>query len=284
MDWVFYSIIAAITVGISVALFKMPTFKGYSSLHSTFWVNIFSLTVALIVFFAFTDEIPLTTISWYGLIWGVLFAFTTAQQKILLGRMETNILLPVTSSLSNVLTVFAGIFIFSEQLSGLQYVATLIILLCTFLYSRKKGGLILNRYAVLFGLGIIISSTLGKVVQKTGAVHESIIHFAVYQYIGATICAFLLVYLFQPSSLKRLHKIEDTWKISLVAGLFMAIAGYAFLLALASGPLAGVYLIAGAYTFVAALFGVWLYKEKLTRYKLFLMALAFIGIILMKIG
>ncbi|MBP9782661.1 MAG: EamA family transporter [Candidatus Pacebacteria bacterium] len=267
-----------------MALFKMPTFKGYSSLHSTFWVNIFSLTVALIVFFAFTDEIPLTTISWYGLIWGVLFAFTTAQQKILLGRMETNILLPVTSSLSNVLTVFAGIFIFSEQLSGLQYVATLIILLCTFLYSRKKGGLILNRYAVLFGLGIIISSTLGKVVQKTGAVHESIIHFAVYQYIGATICAFLLVYLFQPSSLKRLHKIEDTWKISLVAGLFMAIAGYAFLLALASGPLAGVYLIAGAYTFVAALFGVWLYKEKLTRYKLFLMALAFIGIILMKIG
>lgn len=284
MDWVFYSIIAAVTVGISVALFKMPTFKGYSSLHSTFWVNIFSLTVALIVFFAFTDEIPLTTISWYGLLWGVLFAFTTAQQKILLGRMETNILLPVTSSLSNVLTVFAGIFIFSEQLSGLQYVATLIILLCTFLYSRKKGGLILNRYAVLFGLGIIISSTLGKVVQKTGAVHESIIHFAVYQYIGATICAFLLVYLFEPFSLKRLHKIEDTWKISLVAGLFMAIAGYAFLLALASGPLAGVYLIAGAYTFVAALFGVWLYKEKLTRYKLFLMALACIGIILMKLG
>lgn len=284
MDWVFYSIIAAVTVGISVALFKMPTFKGYSSLHSTFWVNIFSLIVALIVFFVFTDEIPLTTISWYGLLWGVLFAFTTAQQKILLGRMETNILLPVTSSLSNVLTVFAGIFIFSEQLSGLQYVATLIILLCTFLYSRKKGGLILNTYAVLFGLGIIISSTLGKVVQKTGAVHESIMHFAVYQYVGATICALLLVYLFEPSSLKRLHKIGDTWKISLVAGLFMAIAGYAFLLALASGPLAGVYLIAGVYTFITALFGVWLYKEKLTRYKLFLMTLACIGVVLMKLG
>lgn len=284
MDWVFYSIIAAVTVGISVALFKMPTFKGYSSLHSTFWVNIFSLIVALIVFFVFTDEIPLTTISWYGLLWGVLFAFTTAQQKILLGRMETNILLPVTSSLSNVLTVFAGIFIFSEQLSGLQYVATLIILLCTFLYSRKKGGLILNTYAVLFGLGIIISSTLGKVVQKTGAVHESIIHFAVYQYVGATICALLLVYLFEPSSLKRLHKIGDTWKISLVAGLFMAIAGYAFLLALASGPLAGVYLIAGVYTFITALFGVWLYKEKLTSYKLFLMTLACIGVVLMKLG
>lgn len=284
MDWVFYSIIAAITVGISVALFKMPTFKGYSSLHSTFWVNIFSLIVALIVFFVFTDEISLTTISWYGLLWGVLFALTTAQQKILLGRMETNTLLPVTSSLSNVLTVFAGIFIFSEQLSGLQYVATLIILLCTFLYSRKKGGLILNRYAVLFGLGIIISSTLSKVVQKTAVAHESIIHFAVYQYIGATICALLLVYLFEPSSLKRLHKIEDTWKISLVAGLFMSIAGYALLLALASGPLAGVYLIAGAYTFVAALFGVWLYKEKLTRYKLFLMMLACIGVVLMKLG
>lgn len=284
MDWIFYALLAAVTVGIYTALFRMPTFKGYSSLHSTLWVNVFSLGFALAVFFMFTKEVSLTAISWFGLLWGVLFALTTAQQKILLGRMETNTLLPVTSSLSNVLTVFAGIFIFSEQLSILQYVAVGIILLSIFLYSRKKGGLILDAHAVLFGLGIIVSSTFGKIVQKTGAMHEFILHYAVYQYIGATVCAFVLVYLFEPSSLRELPKIRNTWKISLTAGFFMAIAGYAFLLALATGPLAGVYPIAGAYTFVTALFGIWLYQEKLTGYKLSLMFLTFIGIALMKLG
>lgn len=144
--------------------------------------------------------------------------------------------------------------------------------------------MILDGHAILFGLGIIISSTLGKIVQKTGAVHESILHFAVYQYIGATICAFLLVCIFERSSLRQLSAISATWKISFVAGLFMAMAGYAFLLGLASGPLAGFYPIASAYTFVAALLGVWLYKEKLTGHKLALMLLTFIGIVLMKLG
>lgn len=284
MDWATYAVIAMVSVGIATSLFKMPTFKGYSSLHSTFWVNFFSLVFALIVFFSFTKEVSLTVISWSGLLWGVLFALTTAQQKILLGRMETNILLPVTSSLSNVLIVFVGVFIFSEQLSSLQFFAVFIILFVVFLYSRKKGGLVLDAPAVFFGLGIIISSTLGKVVQKSGAVHEFILHYAVYQYIGATICAFLLVCLFEPSSLRKMSKIGGTWKISLTSGFFMVIAGYAFLLALASGPLAGVYPIAGAYTFVTALLGVWLYKEKLTRYKLFLMLITFLAIVLIKLG
>lgn len=284
MDWATYAVIAMVSVGIATSLFKMPTFKGYSSLHSTFWVNLFSLGFAVIVFFGFTKEVSLATISWWGLLWGVLFAFTTAQQKILLGRMETNTLLPVTSSLSNVLTVFLGVFIFSEQLSSLQFFAVFIILSVVFLYSRKKGGLVLDAHAIFFGLGIIISSTLGKVVQKSGAVHESILHFAVYQYIGATICAFLLVCLFERSSVSQIAKIKDTWKISLTAGFFMVIAGYAFLLALASGPLAGVYPIAGAYTFVTVLLGVWLYKEKLTRYKLLLMLITFLAIVLIKLG
>ena len=52
----------------------------------------------------------------------------------------------------------------------------------------------------------------------------------------------------------------------------MTIAGFAFLKALSTGPLSGVYPIAAGYTFVTALLVVWLYKEKLTMYKLFLMA------------
>ena len=77
MDWVLYATVAAIAVGISTALFRMPTFKGYSSLHSTFWINAFCLVLSLVIFLLFMGEKSLTIISWYGLLWGVLFAFTT---------------------------------------------------------------------------------------------------------------------------------------------------------------------------------------------------------------
>lgn len=267
-----------------MSLYKMPSFKGYSSLHSTFWVNIFSLIFSVVVFNMSSSEANLTTVSFYGLLWGALFALTMAQQKILLHRIETNTLLPVTSSLGNILTVLIGVILFSEKVSLIQGVATILILLSVFLYSQKKGGLILDRRSILLGVSIIVASTLSKVVQKLAATHDTIFHFSVYQYIGASLFAFLLIYLFEKKTISTIFNIKETWKISLVCAFFMTVAGFAFLKALSTGPISGVYPIAAGYTFVTAILGVWLYKEKLTTYKFCLMILTFAGIILMKLG
>lgn len=284
MDWIVYSLIAMVALGVSMSLYKMPSFKGYSSFHSTFWTNIFTLLTVVVVYFFFLSWTTMRVISWYGLLWGVLFALTMAQQKILLKRMETNTLLPVTSSLGNVITVAIGIMFFSETLSPLRWLAAAFILSSVFLYSRKKGGLILDSNSILLGLGIITVSTLSKVVQKVGAVHDTILHFSLYQYIGASASAVVLIYFFERSTFPQLFSIRRTWKISFINGAFMAITGFAFLKALAIGPLSGVYPIAAGYIFVTAILGAWLYKEKLTRYKIGLLALTFIGIVLMKLG
>lgn len=262
----------------------MPSFKGYSSLHSTFWVNIFSLIFSVTVFIIFSHRENLAVISFYGLLWGALFALTMAQQKILLHRIETNTLLPVTSSLGNILTVLIGIILFSEKVSLVQGVATILILLSVFLYSRKKGGLILDMNSIWLGISIIVFSTLSKVVQKLGATHDTIFHFSVYQYVGASLFAFLLIYIFERKTIPTIFHIGKTWKISMVCAFFMTAAGFAFLKALSTGPLSGVYPIAAGYIFVTALLGIWLYKEKLSMYKVGLMLLTFIGIILMKLG
>jgi drug/metabolite transporter (DMT)-like permease len=284
MDWILYAIAGAVLLGVSMSLYKMPTFKGYSSLHSTFWANIFSLVFCVVAFMVFPPTEPLTTVSVYGLLWGVLFALTMAPQKILLKRMETNTLLPVTSSLGNVFTVAIGIFFFSEHLSSLQLLAAAIILVSVFLFSRKKGGLVLDANSISLGIAIIVASTLSKVVQKIGAVGESIVHFAVYQYIGASLFAFLMVTIFERETIKELTAIKHTWKLSLLCGFFMAASGFAILKALSLGPLSGVYPVLAVYLFVTALISVWLYKESLTRYKLSLLLLTFVGIVLMKLG
>jgi multidrug transporter EmrE-like cation transporter len=172
-----------VSVGVSMALYKMPSFKGYSSFHSAFWTNLYTLFFALIAFRIFSDSGNLFVISFYGLLWGALFALTMVQQKILLKRIETNTLLPVTSSLGNVLTIGFGVFLFSDVITPLQWVAIIVILSSVFLYSKKKGGLILDTNSITLGVGIILASTLSKVVQKFGATHDSIFHYAVYQYV-----------------------------------------------------------------------------------------------------
>lgn len=271
-------------VGVSTAFFKMPSFKRYSSLHSTFWMNVFSLLLSFVIAIFYLGIDNLAPISWTGILWGICFAVTTALQKILLHRMETTTLLPVTSALSNVVTVFLGILLFSERVSLVQYFGICIILCLVFIYSRKKEELILDTHSITLGLGIIISSTLGKVIQKFGATHELMFHYAPYQYLGAVVCSLLLVYTFERKSIIHLHIIKDTWKISLAAGLFMTIAGYAFLKALATGPLSGVYPIASGYIFITAILGVFLYKEKMTAQKVLFMMVCVVGIILIKIG
>jgi drug/metabolite transporter (DMT)-like permease len=273
-----------ISVGVSMALYKMPSFKGYSSFHSAFWTNLFTLLFALIVFVAFSPSDDLFVISFYGLLWGSLFVLTMVQQKILLKRIETNTLLPVTASLSNVLTVGFGIFLFSDAISLLQWVAVILILSSVFFYSKKEGGLILDTNSVALGLGIVLTSTISKVVQKFSATHDTIFHFAIYQYLGAALFALILIYIFERKTFPKLFHIRNTWKFSLINAFFMSIAGFSFLKALSTGPISGVFSIAAGYTFVTAIVGVLLYKEILTSYKILLMCVTLLGIILMKLG
>lgn len=284
MDWISFTLIAVVSLGVSMALYKMPAFKGYSSFHSTFWTNIFAFCFSIPVFFLFSGEEKLLSISWLGLLWGVFFALTMVQQKMLLKRMETSTLLPVTSSLGNVATVVLGVLLFSEHVSLYQSLAIAIIFISVFLYSRKKGGLILDTNSISLGLGIIVASTLTKVIQKYGATHETVVHFSVYQAVGAVLCALTLIYLFERNTFPQLLKIKSTWKMFFLTAIFSSIGGYALLFALQSGPLSGVYAIHPSYIVVTALLGVILYKEKLTPYKIGLMALTIFGIILIKLG
>ena len=283
-SWLTYSTAAVLLLGVSMALYKMPSFKGYSSFHSTLWVNIFYFLIALAVLVLFGVPSSLFTISWYGLLWGVFFAVTMLQQKLLLKRAETNTLLPVTSSLGGILTIGVGVLLFSETISLTQMMGILVIFTSVFLFSRKKGEFPLDINSITLSLGIITASTITKYIQKIGATHDAIFHFALYQSFGAMLFSLILIYIFEKHTIPKIFEIKHTWKTSLVIAVFSTTAGYALLKALSIGPLSGVYAIQPSYIFVTAIIGVILYKEVLTVRKIALMVLSIIGIIFIKIG
>lgn len=268
-----------------MALYKMPSFKGYSSYLSTLWTNIYSLIFALIVFwFLGKGQIPLTTISWFGILWGVFFAITMLLQKTLLKRAETNVLLPVTSSLESVLTVLTGVILFSEHISFVQSVGMIGVILAVFLFGRKKGEFPLDFSALSISCGIVLASTVTKYIQKIGATHDTIYHFATYQFVGAIVAALTLIFLFEKKSLCIIFSIKETWKITLITAFFATVGGYALLNALKTGPLSGVYSIQPSYIFITAILGSFLYKEKITLQKIIFMTICVAGVILIKIG
>lgn len=269
-----------------MSLYKMPSFKGYSSFFSTFWTNLFSAFFVLIALVLFGQSYlsGLSTISWYAIVWGGFFAINMVLQKILLQNVETNSAYPVTSSIGSVVTVLIGITVLSEHVSIIQTAGIAIILLSVFLFTRKTGSFPLDQKTILLSLGIIVSSTASKYIQKLGAVNDSVSHFMLWQYLGAALFGLLIAYIFEKEKFVNITHLDKYWKGSVLIGLFSVAGGYAIFKALSFGPLSGVYAIHPAYTFIAGIFGLIFFKEKLTKKKILLAFLSFVGIVLLKIG
>ncbi len=269
-----------------MSLYKMPSFKGYSSFFSTFWSNIFAgmFVIGIIAMFDTQALSGLQTISWVALAWGVCFAITMVLQKLLLAHAESNAVYPVTSSLGSIITILIGVTVLSEHISPIQAFGTAIILLSVYLFTKKGGGFHLTRTTTLLALGIITSSTLSKYIQKFGATHDTVTHFMLWQFLGAATFALIIAYIFEKKSFRDIGTWSRYWKGSVLIGLFTAIGAYTIFLALSTGPLSGVFAIHPSYTIIAGIFAFLLFGERLTWKKVALALLSMAGVVLIRIG
>lgn len=286
MNWLPWSLAATVLLGVSMSLYKMPSFKGYGTLFSTFWTNLFSAIFVFVAigFFNTSSLSGLYVVSWYALIWGALFGINMTMHKMLLRDIETNSLFPVTTSISTVITVLLGVTLLSEHVSLVQTAGMLIIILSVFFSVRKGGNFVLNKRTVLLSIIVLVSGIASKYVQKLGADHDTISHFMLWQYWGAAFFAFIALYIFENKKFNEITHIKKYWKGSILIAIFSTLGGYAILTALSMGPMSGVYAIHPAYIFIAGMFGYLFFKEKLTWKKMLFALLSVIGIILIKIG
>lgn len=286
MLWLPYSIAATMLLGISMSLYKLPAFKGYSSFLSTVWTNAFSAIFVLIILIAFNHGQlnEFSTVSWYALIWGGLFALTMVSQKIMLQNVETNSVFPITSSLGTITTVLLGITLFSEHISLIQGVGIIIIIVSVYLFSQKGGSFPLDKRNILLSSIIILSSSFSKYIQKLGATQDSITHFMTWQYIGAVVIGLIVALIFENNKFREIINFQKYWKGSFLIALFSTLGGYAILKALSLGPLSIVYSIHPAYILIAGFFGYIFFKEHLTKKKVGLGLLCVLGIIFLTRG
>lgn len=282
LTWFPFSIAATLLFGISMALYKLPAAKNQSRYAVSFWQLFIAFLLSLIAFYNFIPSTNLSTVL-YGSVWGIAFSCLSLLQMKALKEVDTNMLYPVTTSLSLVASVLFGILIFKDHISWVQILGMVLVITVVYLFSYKGKKLQYSNEILVIGLGIVFLSAFGKIIQKFAANSVDIHALQVYQYLSAAFFS-LILYTFVHRKEFKKHLFSH----SITSGLMIAVpsflGGYMWLLALTKGPFSLVTSIHSLYIIIVALVAYIAFKEKLTWKKMFLISLAVIATILIKIG
>ena len=140
LSWFPFSILATICFGVAMAFYKLPSAKNQSRYAVSFWQLFFNLALSLVFFYKF---IPLTNMSTvlYGSAWGLSFLLLSLLQMKALKDIDTNMLFPITTSLSLVVTVLFGVFFFKDYISLIQIIGMILVVIAVSLFSYKGKNL-----------------------------------------------------------------------------------------------------------------------------------------------
>lgn len=283
MDWFIYSITSMVLFSGMTALYKLPAYKDQSKLASTFWMMAFIFLLSLLTFNKLILNIDKETL-FFAAIWGSAFASLTALQIYLLKNIEISTLFPINTITSMVFVVAFGLLVFMEKISLIQGLGIVTAILALYLFLFENRKIKYPKKTLGFGLGMISLSVFSKVIQKVAVDTVSDIKvLMVYQFLFASIFLLLVILIYH----RKLWS-NKIFSASSQSGLIIAIPAFlgnwAILSALAKGPFTLIYAIHSFYIFGGSIIGYLLFKEKLTRKKLALLALAVIAIILIRLG
>ena len=282
LTWFPFSLAATVLFGVAMAFYKLPSAKNHNRFIATFW----SLVIPTILSFLFFHSyLPLSTpaMVWTALLWGVTFTCIALLQMYALSHVDTNVLFPITTTASLIITVLVGIFFFGEHITILQTLGVILAVITIFLFIHKSGKLRYSRLLIGVGSGIIFISAFNKVLQKVVVGKFDVHAFQIYQYLFAAAFALFLYFVFHRRNWKE-HIFSGGFGIGSLIGIFSFFGGYAFYIALTKGPFPLITSIHSLYILITALTAYFIFQEKLTVKKIALLLFAIVAVILMRVG
>ena len=282
ISWFPFSILATLLFGIAMAFYKLPAAKNQSKYAVSFWQLFFNFVFSLIFFYKLVPLINMDTVL-FGAVWGLVFLLQSLLQMQALKDLDTNMLYPVTTSLSLLGSVLFGILFFRDHLSWIQVMGIILVLITVFLFSYKGKKLQYSKEIIVIGLGIAFFSAFGKILQKFAVGNVDLQALQITQYLSATFFSLIMYTLIHRKEFKK-HIFSKTVKSGLMISVPSFLGGYMWLIALSKGPFTLVTSIHSLYIIIVAVVAYFVFKEKLTARKLFLIALAVLATILIRIG
>jgi drug/metabolite transporter (DMT)-like permease len=172
---------------------------------------------------------------------------------------------------------------FKDHLSWLQIIGMLLVITVVYLFSYKGKKLQYSNEILVIGLGIIFLSAFGKIIQKFATNNVDIHALQIYQYLSAALFSLILYSFIHRKEFKK-HLFSHSFTSGLMIAVPSFLGGYMWLLALTKGPFSLAASIHSLYIIITAIVAYFAFKEKLTWEKMFLISLAVLAMILIRIG
>lgn len=282
--WYFLSIIALLLMGTQRFLYKVSAERNCPTAWTTF---IFMATVTLIsvIFFLIVKEPVLNRkVLWMVALWNsasfVLGAVTHIEA---LKHIPSSVVYPMIR-LNIAPVILFSVFYFDDRLSSCQIsgmiLAAAAILLLAHDAKEKKGtygdikkGLILAFLSLLFGAMASISS-------KFAALYANKLGFMALSYFLGSFFALGLAQWMKTEG--RAKHLKDAVVVGILMGFANFAGFYAFLAALALGPLSLVITVTGMHFTIAVVLSVIVYKERMTIRRASAVVLTMVSVIFLR--
>lgn len=282
--WYSYSILALILLGSQRFLYKVTAERGHSSGLTT---AVFMATVCLLstaVYVATGGEIVnYRVLITLALANSCAFAITTVSNIEALRHLPTSITFPLTR-LSLVVVIVVSLAYFGEQLSHQQWLGILLGFVVVFIMAKEAkqdttphGN---SRYGLFFVAVCVVCGAITSVSSKLAAVSTNTAGFMALTYLFATIFSLLINKKWPSKNPTSSH--NGAIILGILMGILNFFGFYAFLTALANGPLSSIALITSMHFVIAIILSVVIYREKITLRRGTALALTLLAVFFLK--
>lgn len=281
--WFLFAIFSALTSGSYSFVIKISAENHNNPTELTFYSFLFS--VIILIFLSPFLNIESNGIFWFALglafVNALTFYFGITTRVISLKNIDSAIYFPIYKTLGPLLVLLISLFIFGEELSGMEWIGIIVGITVPLLLLTKKENARQRNLKV--GLFFLIIGTVCTVIAAWAAKAYVVlggapILFIVLTHIIATAFGYGNMKFKEKKGKLKKYSQEKMYLLSFLLGIFNLMTFYFYLRAL-EGNLAIVYTINSFSLLVPVLLSIVVYKEHFNLRKALAVVLSIVAII-----
>ena len=284
-NWYTLSLISLFFMGTQRFLYKVSAQRGCNTVWTTF---IFMGTVTFLsVFFFFMSREPLpggiSFLLLIALINSVSFTLATLTHIEALNHLPASVAYPIIRLNAAVVVIFS-VFFFRDTLSEYQIVGILIAIAVIIILAKESNDQDSAPRNIRKGFGLVAfcvaCGAIASISSKFAAMYTSKMAFMALSYFMGTLFTFAFrsrLDTEKPGTLR-----SDAVIIGVIMGLLNFAGFYAFLSALAIGPLSIIVSIMGLHFIIPIILSTVIYSEKLTPLRILGILLTAVSVIFLR--
>ena len=220
-----------------------------------------------------------------ALVNGGSFTLSTVAHMEALKYLPASVAYPIIRLNAAVVVIFS-VFFFRDSLSGYQVVGILVAIAVIVVLAREPNGTNIPQRDVRRGFSLVavcvMSGAVASISSKFAAMHTNKMAFIALSYFLGTLFSFAFRNRLVPEKAGGSHM--DAVIIGIAMGLLNFAGFYAFLSALAVGPLSIIVSIMGLHFVIPIILSTVIYSEKLTMFRILGVLLTIVSVILLRNG